>query len=158
MCFGHDDFDVVHVLLSLRKETTDSKRLILSLPWNNSGWKLAKVACRPSSHPFEFWFEDWRPVIDMWITPWRDFLHIFNTVENLYLSKRLAICIAPALQELAGEGATDVLPALQTIFVRRRREDSESETIKNVMGKFVAARELSGHPVAVNIELWDHRA
>jgi len=89
--------------------------------------------------------------MDMGITPWLEFLHVFTTVENLYLSMRLALCIAPALQELAGEGVTEVLPALQTIFIKKRGA-SEVKIIQEVMGKFVSARELSGHPVAVNFE------
>ena len=157
MRFGDGDVEVVHVLLSLRKETGDSKRLFLTLLWTDSGWKLVKVACRPSSHPFEFSLTEYRPLIDMGITPWLEFLHVFtsSTVENLFLSMRLAICIAPAFQELAGEGVAEVLPALQTIFIRQR-EDSEAEIVQKVMGKFVATRELSGHPVAVDIIGWKY--
>jgi len=89
----------------------------------------------------------------MGITPWLEFLHVFTTVEHLYLSAELALCIAPTFQEPVGEGVTQVLPALQTIFIKfiERCHASEAKIIQEVMEKFVAARELSGHPIAVNI-------
>jgi len=162
-CIGHTEtFDQacmyfhyvnLSVELSSRKGTTNSTRLILSLRWKDSGWKLEKLSWRPSPPcSFVYISEDqslppW--IIDMGITPWLEFLHVFTTVENLYLSTGIALRIASALRELAGEGVTEVLPALQNIFIRP--QTSEAETIQEVMGKFIAARELSGHPVTVNI-------
>ncbi len=42
----------------------------------------------------------------------------------------------------------EVLPALQKDFVKSL-DPSESGPIQEAIGKFVAARELSGHPTAV---------
>jgi hypothetical protein len=83
----------------------------------------------------------------MGITPWLELLRVFTTVENLYLSTKLALCIAPALRELDAEGVTEVLPALQTIFIERRQaSEAEAEIIQEFIGKFVAARGLSWLP------------
>jgi hypothetical protein len=50
-------------------------------------------------------------------TLWLELLHPFPAVKNLYLSKEIASCIAPALQELVGGTTTEVLPILQNIFL-----------------------------------------
>ncbi len=54
------------------------------------------------------------------------------------------------MQALTTEGGTvmEVLPALQKDFVKSL-DPSESGPIQEAIGKFVAARELSGHPTAV---------
>lgn len=82
-----------------------------------------------------------------------EFLRFFPAVENLYLSKSIARSVAPVLQKLgAGESATtarDVLPVLQTVSVEGIGL-SESEPVREAIGKFVAARKLSNHPVAVH--------
>ena len=54
--------------------------------------------------------------------------------------------IAPTLQELVGGRATEVLPALQTLSLQGTLPSGVQETID----KFVAARELAGHPIAVS--------
>jgi hypothetical protein len=73
----------------------------------------------------------------------------FTAVKNLYLCHELTQCVAPALQELVGdpESVANVLPALKSIFL----EDLEpSGPVHEAIGQFVAARRLSGHPVAVS--------
>jgi len=77
---------------------------------------------------------------------WLDLFRFFSAARNLYLSEGLAICVAPALRELVGEGVTEVLPALQNLFIINFQS---SALIKKAIGEFVAARELSGHPVIV---------
>jgi len=64
-----------------------------------------------------------------------------------YLTHRLAVRVAPALQELTGAGVTEVVPILRNIFVERL--DSLGP-VQEALGQFVAARQLlSGHPVEV---------
>ncbi len=58
--------------------------------------------------------------------------------------------IAPALQELIGERVTEVLPALQTLFLE---EDHLLGPVQEAIGKFVATRQLAGHPIIVSH--WD---
>jgi hypothetical protein len=74
---------------------------------------------------------------------WLEVLHPFTAVKCLYLSPRLASLIGPALQELAG----GVLPSLQNLFL----EDLHSSgLVQGAIGKFVAARQLAGQPIAVS--------
>ena len=82
-------------------------------------------------------------------TLWLELLHPFPAVKNLYLSKEIASCIAPALQELIGGTATEVLPILQNIFL-------ELWPVPGGIEQFIAARQLSGRPIAVStIPLWE---
>ena len=81
-------------------------------------------------------------------TPWLQLLLPFTAVKNLCLSEEVALGIAVALQELVGARITEVLPSLQNIFVGELGSEP-LETFQENIGKFVAARRLSGHPVAV---------
>ena len=83
------------------------------------------------------------------ITPWPELLRPFNTVKNLYLSKKFAPHIASALQELVGGRMTEALPTLQNIFL----EGFQSGPVPEGIQHFVAARQVTSHPVAVS--LWD---
>ena len=60
------------------------------------------------------WPEDWKDNIDY--AQWLDLLHSFSAVKNLYLSRELAPCVVPALQDLVGSRTTEVFPNLQNIF------------------------------------------
>ena len=71
-------------------------------------------------------------------------------MKNLYLSWELTPSIAPALQELVGERVLEVLPALQSLFLE---ELHPSGPVHEAIGKFVAARQLAGHPIIVSN--WD---
>ena len=78
-------------------------------------------------------------------TQWIEILRPFITVKDLALSEPVAWSAASALQELVG--VTEVLPALQTIFI----EDLQScGSVPKGIAKFIAARELSGRPVVVH--------
>ena len=77
---------------------------------------------------------------------WLEVLHPFTAVKYLYLSREFTSRMVPALQELTG----DVLPSLQSIFL----EDLHpTGPIQGAIGKFVAARQLTGHPIAIS--RWD---
>ena len=141
--------DLVDVIVSPRKGAKGDKMLQLSMTWKFSAWYLTRV-CYPYSSP-EFAIESSRQRIrartmDRGRTHWLDLLHFFPATENLYLFERVASCIAFALQELAPEGVTEVLPALKNLFIDGLRS---SGPIEEAIGEFVAARQLSGHPVAV---------
>jgi hypothetical protein len=84
---------------------------------------------------------------DIEVSKWLELLHPFKAVKNLYLSKEFAPRIAPSLQELVGGRTTEVLPALQSLFLE---ELHPSGPFEEAIGKFVAARQLSNHPVAVS--------
>jgi hypothetical protein len=84
---------------------------------------------------------------DMENDKWLELLHFFPIVENLYLSEEIAQRVARALQEVPAERLpTDVLPALQNLFIERLQPTGP---VQEAIRKFVAARQLSGHPIAV---------
>ena len=88
---------------------------------------------------------DWK--VDIENELWLQLLHPFTAVKNLYLSKKIALSIGPALQELAEGRTTEVLPALQNVFL----EGLESSgPVQEGIGKFVAARQVASRPIAVS--------
>jgi len=88
---------------------------------------------------------------DIEYSQWLELFHPFTGVKNLYLSKKFAPRIAPSLQELVGGRTTEVLPALQSLFLEELRS---SGPVEEAIGKFVAARQLSNHPVAIKNAIW----
>ena len=95
-------------------------------------------------HPWPHWKDN----IDY--AQWLELLHSFTDLKNLYLSNELAPCVVPALQDLVGGRTTEVFPNLQNIFVE---ELKESGPVHEGIGKLVAARQVTGHPIAVSY--WD---
>jgi hypothetical protein len=77
---------------------------------------------------------------------WSEILRSFTTVKNLYLSKELARCVVPSLQELIGGQETGSLPAVQSLFLE---ELHPSGLIEEAIGRFVTARLSSNHPIAI---------
>ncbi|KAI0290798.1 hypothetical protein BC826DRAFT_970259 [Russula brevipes] len=78
---------------------------------------------------------------------WLELLRLFTTVKRLSLCKKSTPRIMHVLQELPGEGMMDVFPALQSISLP---ETSLSGPVKEAFARFLTARQLFGHPVAVN--------
>lgn len=78
---------------------------------------------------------------------WLELLRPLAAVKNLYLSKKIALHIAPALQELAfDERVTEELPALQNIFFA---DLEPTGSVQQAINYFAYTRWLSGQPVAV---------
>lgn len=90
-------------------------------------------------------------------TQWLELLRPFASVKALYLSREFTPRIAPALQELVGGRAAEVLPVLKGLFLERaERLHSESSTgVQEAIEMFVAARQLSGHPITISY--WDRK-
>jgi hypothetical protein len=84
---------------------------------------------------------------------WLELLRPFIAVKDLYMSCGITPCIAHALQELVEEGVTEVLPSLQTLFLE---EPLPSGLAQEIIDKFISARQLSGHPIAVSC--WERKA
>ena len=78
---------------------------------------------------------------------WLELFRPFIAVKNLYLSENLAIRIAPALQELVEGRTTDVLPALQNIFLMGL--DLSGSVHENI-GKLVAAQQAANRPIVIS--------
>jgi len=108
-----------------------------------SPFNLERLDICESSYSRPHWQEDVEH------TQWLELLHPFTTVKSLSLSTKFTPRVVPALQELSGDGImpVDVLPALQSIFLP---ESSLSGPVKQALTQFLTARQLSGHPVAVN--------
>ena len=77
-------------------------------------------------------------------TLWMELLHLFITVKDLVLDEPLVLPVAQTLQELVGEQGTEILPALQNIFIEGCQS---SGPVPEGIAKFIAARERSGRPV-----------
>ena len=91
---------------------------------------------------------DWKGKIENGL--WVEVLHPFTTVKNLYLSEEFALRIVPALGELVEGRTTEVLPALQNIFLEGLESSDASGSIEEGIGQFIAAREVAGHPIIIS--------
>jgi len=115
---------------------------------------LAQI-CRSPSPPFStlrhLYIEELRLCPPYWrddtdSTQWSELLASFISLENLYLYKGIELRVRHALQELTGERVTEVLPALQRLFLQGFKP---SVPVDRAIGQWLAARQASGHPVAV---------
>ena len=88
---------------------------------------------------------DWKDNIENRV--WLELLHPFTAVKNLYISEEVSHCIGPALQELVEGRATEVLPTLEKIFLWGYWS---SGRVQEGIKRFVAARQISGHPVTIS--------
>ena len=85
---------------------------------------------------------------DMDSTQWLELFHPFIAVLSLWVTMELVPLVAPALQDLTGDGAIEVLPALCDL----RLDGLEpSGSLWEAIQPFVTARQLSDHPVAMEI-------
>jgi hypothetical protein len=127
------------------------------------------VSCEPSDWQVwsltQFWASPLSPLLtletleiseyrerwhdDVQSTHWLELLRPFTSVKNLVLHKKMVQFVAPALQVFAGESTTELLPALEKLSLWGPQPTGP---VKEAIDGFVATRELSGHPVAV-----DHR-
>ncbi len=149
----------VRFSLNPRNGTDEEARVVLSISCKPLDWQISSLVqvCSTSFPPIatlEFlsihiqkdrdsplkWQDD------MENTQWLDLLHLFTSVKNLNLYRASVPFVAPALQELSGERVTEVLPALETLFLEGPQP---SGPVKGPIGNFIAARQLAGCPVTV---------
>ena len=89
------------------------------------------------------------------VIQWREFLHPFTSVNSVTLVGRNSVrLVLLALQELAGDGETEVLPALQNLFIRTYSWQLFGP-VKEAIEQFIATRQLYGHPVTVHYHYQD---
>jgi hypothetical protein len=81
---------------------------------------------------------------------WLELFHPFTTVRTLYLSQMIHPHIMSALRGLNGETATEVLPALDNLYLQ---EHWGIESVQQDIEPFIIARQRSGHPVSIHP--WD---
>ena len=143
--------------IKLSLNTFDGRRVTVGISCGMLDWQLSflEQVCTSSLPPLsvldDLYITNYRSLgDDIDSLSWLELLHPFTTVKNLYLSEAIAPHIVPALQELAAGRVTDVLPNLQNIFVE---ELQPSGSVQEGIGKFIAARQLTGHPITVS--RWD---
>jgi len=154
--------DRVAVALFRRKGIVDHTMLMLRIPSFQSSWQISAIThvCSSSLPPLPtlerlgIYENRLQWVKPMWQdnilnTQWLQLFHPFGSVKNIFLSDKLVQLVAPALQELTGERVTEVLPALQNLFLQG---PEPSETVQEAIGRFIAERQLSDCPVAVHCE------
>ena len=135
--------------------------LMIRISCREPDWQLSSIeqvcnSCLPPLSTVEVLYIDHPYLKLVWKieaienTLWLGLLLSFTAVKDLYLSNAFAPSIAAALQELVGGRITEVLPSLQNIFVQRREL---SGSFDENIGRFVAARQLSEHPITVSD--WD---
>jgi hypothetical protein len=97
---------------------------------------------------------------------WLELLHPFSVVKNLYLSEEFARRIVPALKELVESRATEVLPALEHIYLEELPPwgaggvagklqaatmlEHPSGRVEEGIRQFVATRQVTSDPIAVS--------
>jgi hypothetical protein len=163
---GRDEARVVfsdsHVWVRFPFPQTSDGALELGISCSPSDWQLSSLAqvCGSSfpqalipavEHLYILKHRSSRSQLrwqdDIESSQWLELLHPFTAAKGLYISQEFAPRIAPALRELVGERATEVLPALQSLFLE---ETLPSEPVQNTIGQFVSARQLASHPIAVS--------
>jgi len=85
--------------------------------------------------------------VDIENAQWLELLKPFTTLKNLYLTDEITRRVCGALQEVSGERANKVLPALRNLFVDGCRSFKHME---EAIKPLVTARRLPGHPVAID--------
>ncbi|KAN0126443.1 hypothetical protein V8E52_000083 [Russula decolorans] len=158
---GHIAFNNKAIIVKFPSQTSDYDVLSVQIPCTASEWQLSSLqqVCTSSLPPIStsedlYIFEDqvnpprWQDGVEN--TLWLELLHPFAAVKNLYLCQKFVPRIAPALQELVGARTAEVLPTLENIFLEGLRP---SGPLREGIEKFVTARQLTNHPVAVS--RWD---
>jgi hypothetical protein len=124
---GHIAFNSEAIFVGFLSQTSDYAVLSVRILCTASEWQLSSLeqVCTSSLPPLStledlYIFEDrvkpprWQDDVES--TLWMELLRPFAAVKNLYPCKEFVPRIAPALQELVGGRATEVLPTLENIF------------------------------------------
>ena len=132
-------------------------RLMVEIPCSKLDWQVSSMEqvctlCLPPLPTLDLhidgnphYRQHWQANVENAL--WPRLLHPFTSVKNLYLSEEIARRIVPALQELVGVRATEVLPALENIFLE---EGQRSGPLQEGIQQVVAVRQATNHPIAVS--------
>jgi len=161
---AHMIFSRLHVTVKLfhQNEVTDHRKFQLGISCDPLGWRPPSLVQMYNSSfpPFPTLehlriYEDQRAPLQ-----WQDYtgsaqwialFHSFTSVKDLELSKNFVGFVAPALGRLIGQQITEVLPALQTIYLDGP-QSSDTTTIHPAILQFVAARYSFGSHVGVQYQ------
>ena len=93
---------------------------------------------------------EWKDDPDMDSSQWLELFRLFVAAQSLHISKKLVLPIARALEDLTGQMATEVLPALRTLSLEGLEP---SGPVHEAIKSFAIARQLFHRPVV--IQQWD---
>jgi hypothetical protein len=140
--------------------STSHRQTTLEVSCSQSDWQLSSLAQVCSSSLPEAFIptverlyiyenEYDRPLWqdDIEDNQWLEVLQPFTALKDLHVSREFLPRIAPAFKELAGEHVTEVLPALQSIFLEELHPPGP---VREAIEKFVATRQLAGHPIELS--------
>jgi hypothetical protein len=158
-------FDFFNRKVEITSPSTYPGKIELGVSCSQSDWQLSSLAQVCSSplpeafipkverlyiYDYENEYGRLRWQDDIEDSQWLEVLQPFTALKDLYVSTEFLPRFAPVFQELAGERVTEVLPALQSLFLE---ELHPSGPVWEAIEKFVAARQLAGRPIAVSH--WD---
>jgi hypothetical protein len=135
------------------------ERLVVYIPCRELDWQVSSMeqicaSCLPPLPTLDLHIDGnphhrqhWQGNVDNAL--WLRLLHPFTSVKNLYLSEVIAGRIIPALQELVGDRATEVLPTLENIFLE---EGQRLGPVQEGIQQVVAVRQATNHPIAVSYQ------
>ncbi|KAI0000698.1 hypothetical protein BJV74DRAFT_821446 [Russula compacta] len=160
------DFVQLRLAPKAQPGPSNDARLSLSSSCRESDWQLSSVtqfctSSLPSLLTMEsLYVSEHRPtklphgLDDIEKAQWMEALHPFTAVKDLHLTRELVVRVLEALQELPWESGTNILPALQSLFIEGFEP---SESLHESITQFVTARQLAGRPVALHHwerEIW----
>ncbi len=152
---AHVEFDDSIASVRLPSSSSHINESAIKISCGEPDWQLSSVeqvcnSCLPPLSMVEDLYIKHRYLRLVWKndaienTLWLELLLPFPAVKDLYLAKDFAPGIVAGLQEIVG---TEVLPSLQNIFVEGLEPLGP---LQESIGQFVAARELSGHPITIS--------
>ena len=156
---AHVIFDGKAATVELSSLTGKYERLVVEIPCKELDWQVSSMeqvctSCLPPLPTLDLhiygnphYRQHWQGNVESAL--WLRLLHPFTSVKNLYLSEEIAQRIVPALQELVGDRATEVLPTLQNIFLE---EDQRSGPVQEGIQEVVTVRQANNHPIAVSYQ------
>ena len=150
---AHVDVYDGHILVTLLFPSPGCERLVLGILHYESTEQILSLIqlCRPFLPDFaiverlyicqseDYRWGSWHHGIRR--SHCLELLRYFTNVKDLYISGEITTFVIPALEKLIGERTTEVLPDLQNLFFY---------LYKAVVEDFIAARELSGHPITAS--------
>ena len=144
--------------VNFSSQTSGFKYFEVKIPCDDLDWQISSLeqvftSCLPHLSTLESlsidtaygWQPDWQDNVEN--TLWLELLLPFTSVKNFYICKEFVQRIEPALKDLAKGNSTEVLPALENIFV----EEFESERAGILL--FACRRQATSHPVSYRS--WD---
>ena len=155
-----NSWDVEVILFGQEDIDNDGEALELRISCKPLDWQLSAVAqilnslmsSLPTLESLKISVDrdDWQGEIE--VTQWQEVLQPFTSVKEMTLVREGSVRhVAPALQELARERPTEVLPTLQILYLPTYGWQSLGP-VEEAIKQFTATRQLHGHPVTVDYQ------